>query len=527
MDLIFRIVYAAHANGTHHKLALDALRFLSATDADAWRKVFLKHAELYLEGSKAPDTEFKDFKNHVLHVRDGYWGGAPEKVQSWYGHLVDALRHNDWAQAAYAAGVLSHYVTDPIHPFHTAQSEAENNIHRAVEWSINRGYDALWAAAAQRHSDLTVAVPGGAAWLKDLTLAGAETSNKIYEKLIAHYDIHRGVTDPPTGLDAIAADDIGRLMIYASRSFAVVLDRAIAESGAAAPEIALGLDTLLATLKIPVKWVTKRLADAADRRLVEAQYDELMATGRVDKTLAEDDRMVRDLFDTEILAPRKASEAKVRSDRLANPPVAARTAAPKAVAPAAPVGGQTAPRAAPAQMPGVSASAATATTHGATSAEPAPPAAATTAPGAQSRSRRILKLDDDVEAAPSIGPVMAERLSAFGVDTIAALLACEPAVVVASLGDQRITEPTVRDWQAQTRLVLDIPSLRGGHAQLLVGAGYRDVAAIAATPPDKLCAGVLSFAVTDAGRRILRDAAAPDMETIVSWSKAAQGRLAA
>ena len=76
MSLLFRIVYAAHATGTHHKLALDALRSLDSADAEGWRRLFLKHAEIYMQGSKAPDNEFKDFKNHVLHVRDNYWGGA-------------------------------------------------------------------------------------------------------------------------------------------------------------------------------------------------------------------------------------------------------------------------------------------------------------------------------------------------------------------------------------------------------------------------------------------------------------------
>ena len=78
MNLLYRIVYAAHATGTHHKLALDALRHLKCTDADRWQRLFLVHAKEYLEGSKAPDNEFKDFKNHVLHTRDGYWGGAPD-----------------------------------------------------------------------------------------------------------------------------------------------------------------------------------------------------------------------------------------------------------------------------------------------------------------------------------------------------------------------------------------------------------------------------------------------------------------
>ena len=61
---------------------------------------------------------------------------------------MEALQRQDWQTAAYCGGVLSHYVTDPIQPFHTAQSEAENNIHRAAEWSMSKSYDDLktWAA---------------------------------------------------------------------------------------------------------------------------------------------------------------------------------------------------------------------------------------------------------------------------------------------------------------------------------------------------------------------------------------------
>jgi nucleotidyltransferase/DNA polymerase involved in DNA repair len=146
---------------------------------------------------------------------------------------------------------------------------------------------------------------------------------------------------------------------------------------------------------------------------------------------------------------------------------------------------------------------------------------------AQSRARKVLSMNDDVEAAPSIGPVMAERLSAFGVRTIGDLLASDATAIVASLGDKRITDATVRDWQAQTTLVLDIPGLRGSQAQLLVGAGYRSAAAIAGAAEDTLCADVLNFAGTDAGRRILREGAAPDIEVIVNWSRAAREQLAA
>src|SRR5262245_28814069 len=251
MNLLYRIVYAAHANGTHHKLALDALARVQGTDAERWQNLFLQHAKTYLDGSKAPDNEFKDFKNHVLHVRDEYWGGAPEKAEEWYGVLLEKLRANAWSEAVYAAGVLSHYFTDPFHPFHTGQTEAENAIHRACEWSINRSYDALAALGRERFAASTIDVPRGVNWLKEMVCLGAETSNKQYEKLIAHYDIHRGVADPPAGLDETSRALVAELIMQASTSFGRVLQRAFKESGVEAPAVSLTAEAFLATLQIP------------------------------------------------------------------------------------------------------------------------------------------------------------------------------------------------------------------------------------------------------------------------------------
>ncbi len=215
MNTLFRVLYAAHARGTHHKLALDGLRSLTGPQADAWRCVFLKHAELLMTGSKAPDDSFKDFKNHVLHPRENFWGGAPPKVRNWYGHVVAALRLGDWATAAYAAGVMSHYLTDPLHPFHTGQSQAENDIHRAVEWSINRSYDALWKLGETLPEPIIV--PGTAEnWLEMLVCDGALIANAHYERLIAHYDFKRGVVDPPAGLDEVAQRLIAGLIVHAA-----------------------------------------------------------------------------------------------------------------------------------------------------------------------------------------------------------------------------------------------------------------------------------------------------------------------
>ena len=309
MSLLFTITYAAFAKGTHHKLALDALQNLRCQDWEQWQRLFLKHAKLFVEGSKAPDDEFKDFTNHVLHTREGLWGGAPEKAREWYQHTVQALVVKDWPTAVYCAGVLSHYYTDPLMPFHTAQSEAENNIHRATEWSINKSYDELRILGEKEWTLGEPALPTGENWLAELVVANARRSNANYEKLIAHYDITRGVSDPPAGLDTVARRMVAELLRFATLTFAGVLGRALDESGVKPPEVALTGPMLLAAAGIPANMIAKRIADSKERELVRAMYDELQATGTVDKTLPEDDRSVREAHAREVLSKQPPAPA--------------------------------------------------------------------------------------------------------------------------------------------------------------------------------------------------------------------------
>ena len=606
MSLLFRIVYAAHANGTHHKLALDALQRLQSPHAEQWRRVFLKHVALYLEGSKDPDNKFKDFKNHVLHVRDNYWGGAPEKVQNWYGHAVTALKAGNWSEAVYAAGVLSHYYTDPIHPFHTGQTEAENNIHRAVEWSINRSYDTLKAQGEQAFGGLIVDVPAGDTWLRAMTLNGAEFSNKSYEKLIAHYDISRGVVDPPAGLDAVGRKVVAELLIYAAAGFARILDRALEESGQLPPEVSLTMDTVLAGVKIPAKALQKRLTNAADRDLVQRMYDELKATGTVDKTLPEDDRTVRDLHAAEVLAPQQVAAAEARKARLVQevpqpverprPVAAAELPEPPApvhgesaaVAPAAAEAGEPVvisdavavealeqavlaagpvvaemegplqigeDEAPPADLVVADESEAAGSIAAETIAEAAPidavaqesteeahvdpepeteaeadpeaPAAVVLTPRDARPAKSYLVPGDDVERAPSIGAKTARRLNNVGVTTVQDFLEEDADQLATMLGHRSLTGRLLREWQHQARLVMAVPGLRGTHAQLLVGAGFKDAAAIADADADQLCAAVITYATSREGQSILRDGDAPDIAKIKGWIEFAEQAVAA
>lgn len=511
MSLLFRIVYAAHANGTHHKLALDALRKLEGPDAEGWRRLFLSTAEAYMTASKLPDTEFKDFKNHVLHVREGFWGGAADKCEEWYQRLVNELAGARWPEAVHAAGILGHYFVDPIHPFHTGQSEAENNIHRAVEWSISRSYDELLAIGEATAPDAGPSVGSGPGWLHDAVVSGAEKGNRYYEALMTHYDFHRGVVDPQAGLDAVAKRFIGELLVFASTGLARVLQRAFAESGAKPPEVTLAVETVLASLRVPVKFVTKKLANAADRRAVEAMYDELLATGKVDKTLGEDERTVRTLYAAEVAKPAEAHRGKRRDVPMVEPEPSPKPAVPRVTR----VRYEAAfPPAAAYRLPE------------ATVEAPASTASASHS-DAMRHPRAYLSLTDDIERAPSIGPRTAERLQAIGLRTVQDLLAAEPAAVADGLGVRGIDATVITTWQQQARLVLEVPGLRGTHAQLLVGAGFADRTGIVGADTRDLGARVLAFAATLEGRRILRDRDPPTMESIKSWVDTARQAVAA
>ncbi|MFT5508324.1 MAG: hypothetical protein ACI89J_001399 [Hyphomicrobiaceae bacterium] len=555
MNLLFRIVYAAHANGTHHKLALDALRHLENPDAQRWQRLFLSHSEIYLEGSKAPDKEFKDFKNHVLHVGDSFWGGAPEKVESWYNKFVEALKAQSWHEAVYAAGIMSHYYTDPIHPFHTAQSKAENNIHRAVEWSINKSYGALFGLA-QLKPIPEIEVGRDATWIKDHVIAGAEKSNAHYETLIAHYNFDRGVVEPPEGLDDVCKDLVSDLIAYAAVGHAKLLDRAFEEAGVTPPDVSLTAQAFVASLKTPLKWVTRKLDDAADRKQVEAMFDELAATGTVEENLPADDRQVRELHNREVVSKRNTRRREQRDKRRGQSPLpqgqipklaSAQPSAVKwpsndrpavvAASSVASISGSTDSQSAapPAdQVTGQSTEQATSDENyegpagkqlarlrdrvrGGGVPQPAPVRVAPSTTDKSHAPRLYLAPTDDIEAAPSIGPKTAARFETIGISTVAGFLEADPVETADELKTRHITAKTIVEWQHQARLVCTLPGIRGGHAQLLVGAGLTSVEAIAETDPGEAMAAILKFAQTSAGQSVLRDGQPPDLEKIHAW----------
>ncbi|MEW4562258.1 DUF4332 domain-containing protein [Bremerella sp. JC770] len=308
MHLLFDILYAAHANGTHHKLAMDALNHLPAENSERRRNIFLKHYEPYLRGSKDPDKKFRDFRNHVLHPSQNYWGGAEKAARKWYDLLVEAIRGQKWKEVAYNAGVLSHYYSDPIMPFHTGSSQAENNIHRAAEWSISCSYDRLRSTVELRGLP-PVRMPSGPNWLEQMVRDGATKSHAHYQTLIDHYNFKQGRRNPPRGLDVTCRDVASEMIGYAIGGFAKILTRAFDEAAHEPPYVLLAVETVFATLEMPLQWVTKRMENAEQAELVRQMFREYQKTGKVERNLPEDVRVVRDELEAD-MNPDKPQEGE-------------------------------------------------------------------------------------------------------------------------------------------------------------------------------------------------------------------------
>lgn len=529
--LLFDVVYAHRASGSHHKIALDSLRHIASPDAEEWRKAFCAHSDVYMKGAKAPDDVFRDSQNHVLHVRDNYWGGALETAEAWYEKLLMMMRAQSWPEAIYAAGVLSHYVCDPMQPLHTAQSESEGSIHRAFEQSVSKSYGKL-LARIEATGWPAVSAPRETGWLSKLIRSGADASVVHYDSCIDHYNLDAGVKDPPAGLDPHLIDVMADALARAITSFACVIDNAIAEAAVAPPKTNVTLQGYLATLDIPIQWVLRKMEDANERATVEAMYAEYLASGKVISTLSHDDRIVRaaharDVLNTPLVTLDAQPARKPGTKHGAGlidvapsviaPPVARRIverAADKAAAAPAPI-------ATPVASPVEAIAPLPAPEPVATPVEAVAEEAPATDAAAPSTKKRRTR-ESPVVDAPAIGAKIAARLEAIGIKTIGDLLDADPAALTAMMAQKWVTQETIADWKAMAQLAIDVGAVGEQDAQILVGAGIRDKQALAGKDARALQDQVADFIASDEGKRLMRGNGGPKPEKVEGWIEAAK-----
>ncbi|MFN4225576.1 MAG: DUF4332 domain-containing protein [Hyphomonas sp.] len=547
MTLLERVIRTHRCRSTHHYIAFDALSLIGGEEGEAWKSLFLVHHEHLLAGAKAPDAKFKDFKNHVLHVREGEWGGARAAATEWYARSVDLLRRKRWSEAAYALGVLSHYYADPIQPFHTGQTEAEGIIHRAVEWSIAKSRGEI-DARIEANGYPAIEIPEGPGFVSDMVRAGAERSHVHYQTFIDHYDIDAGVADPPSGLDETMLAAISDLIAYATAGFAAILTRAAKEAAVSPPKVNLTLQGFIETLDIPLRWIAAKLETAADQRTVERMYAEYQKTGKVIRTLPADDKAIRALHAREVRRiPLKQLDAEVpapigtlNENRPPEEPELELTAADTVAMPddvpptelaelarrdssAVPVRGLfgTRKRRAPEEPEETQTQAgpeAPCTPHAATAEQPAQDLENASGP----RRMAAFDLDSPVVDAPSIGRKTAKQLARAGITTIGDLLGCDPEMVELELNVRHITSDSIRTWQAQTQLMLEVPGLRVHDVQLLVGAGITSREDLANASARTVFELAMEFLATPEGGRVLRDDQVLHEDEVEEWIGMAQ-----
>jgi hypothetical protein len=324
MSALQSILRAAHCRSTHHYFAIDALPMVQTDAGKRLVGLLLRHHDRYLTGAKDPDTRFRDFQNHVVHVTDGYWGGAPRVAHQWYDRMQRYLRKERFSDAAYAAGVLSHYFTDPMQPLHTQQCDRERILHRPIEWSITNSYDDILRSWQDDELRVVFQLSEGPGWLGEAILHGARFANRRYGQLLDEYDLDNGATNPPAGLNVKLRASVSELFGLAITGWARVLERAAADAEAirsrALPTASLSLPTILATLRVPLRLWMRRTEYKEEQLAVSLLVDEFRRTGAVQENVPVEVDIVHRVVGIHQAEQRWAQE---REERLASQQIGA------------------------------------------------------------------------------------------------------------------------------------------------------------------------------------------------------------
>ena len=397
------------------------------------------------------------------------------------------MRQGRWSDAAYCAGVLSHYFTDPVMPLHTAQSKKESVVHRPLEWSVTKSYDKILERFRQGGYRVEFDLGNGDGWLAGAVHRGAELSNRHYDELIDRYDLAKGSRRPVEGFDDASIEILAGLFGVALTGWARIIERAADESNVEIPAATLSLTSLVASISMPVAWIVRRIASASEQKAVQAIFDEFQSTGQVTENLPPEVRSVRQ--------ERKRDRAIEQQRSSKHPKETSRFAATE------PTGDQGA-KVGPVEQK---------------------PAAPMTIPLTETRPSAApsLAMTDDLVDAPSIGPKTAKRFAAIGITTVQQFVSASAPSMASRLNTRWIKTETIQDWQDQARLVASVPGLCGYKAQLLVGVECRDRAALAAQSASRLHVQIAQFAATKAGKRALRSSRVPTEEDVRGWISSA------
>ncbi len=286
---LLTILRASHCPSTHHYFAIDSLPMVQTDAGIRLRRLLLRHHDRFLAGAMDPDLRFRDFQNHVIHVNDGYWGGAPRVAHRWYDRMQRYLRTDRFGDAAHAAGVLSHYFTDVMQPLHTAVCDRERVYHRPLECRIAESYDTIFRCWKEDEMRVVFQLSNRAEWLGEAMLHGARFASQKRELLLDSGAVEGEVIRPAGGFDHRTRTALSELFGLAITGLARVLERAASDAEAARgtplPRAPLLLPTLLAGIDAPLQRSIGWFVARERRAEADAIIDEFKRTGTLSEHL--------------------------------------------------------------------------------------------------------------------------------------------------------------------------------------------------------------------------------------------------
>ncbi len=525
MNTIVAILRAAHCKSTHHYFAIDALQTVVTPQGRQLAGMLLAHYGDYLLGAKAPDNVFKDFENHVLHVRDGYWGGAASTAEKWLEKSHAWLSVGNWKEASYSIGVLSHYFTDPFMPLHTAQSPRETILHRPLEWSICCSYQTIYEMACRNlHCDV-FPIDCGQHWLTQSILRGATRANEFYEPLMDDYDLNESARFPKLALGRESQQLLAQIFSWVLTGWGGLVDRIASETKSALPHFPLTIPTLIASVQIPIKKIVAAIENAEQRKEVERILTEFNHTGKVIHNVSPEQRRVAKVR-------KDQSDLRASSEDVLRLEANQQSSIPKNVTidkqpPIKQLEGDLESESTPRQLTqlptqivlekrAIKEQALNVSRD--TEAKVGLPVSSSV----ESNKRPRLTAGSPIVDAPAIGPKTAARFEAIGLKTVGDLLAQDAEQIAAKLGTKWINARLVSQWQDQSRLACHIERLSAAGSGLLVMSGIRTPEQLARRSASDVSADFHAAAQTTEGQRLLRGQEPPALRVIQRWIDAAK-----
>ncbi len=466
-DLIFNIALKSMSRSIHHKVAVEALGLID----DKWKRLFLKEVQIYLIGTKEPDKKFKDFMNHVYHVHQD-WGGAPKSIKKWYDKLVEQIKEENWKEAVYTAGILSHYYIDLYHPFHTAQTPEEPHMHAYTEFG---------GAAIYQNKLRPLLKLGDVELVSDLVTSSkqsAKTSHNHYVDFLTKFEMNKAAGSKwglaySEELISITAD----LLSQATTGFASILHTAIEESKVNPPEVSLTVKSFIEALKIPIYWILRLMDNNEKKQITAAMEKEYEATGQVFNTLSEDDRTVTIEYDK----AKKENKGWIDHPQLET------------------------------QKTTVSEKQVKTTTKEST----------TKAVKKDKVVKYNLAHEDDIKDAPEIGQKTAERLKKIGINTVNDLLANTPETIAKKLGLSYIKAKDIERWQIESELMTVIADIRVHDVRIMYELGIRKKEDLAKKEAKSLLVEAIN-AAKKLGDRVVAESSMPTEKEMKEWIEKAK-----